>query len=483
MSCNCVKINLTIEKYQIEVFGETYGAQTVELIPRGRLNGANWYLLTLQSLFPVQTDYFTIWYDSTNDRWNVQTGQLPNNGGIIHLNWLTNIPIEVSGIVAVGEWVKLTTKFATFGSFYSVPQTYVNSVNVAGTYAGNNYYQWQIEGVEFYLYCELTQWEIGYTLGGQAISFVKNSAGPCPPLAQTPVWLGNFTYVKTESCDAYEILCLNLCYSIEGETQCIDVNIYDIDENDAPQFVFELPEFPGQQFKILLGDFGAPFFFGWYLVTLGPAGDVVAYLENDGSFVSFPSSGASNTYGWSQNTYFDFTTQTAKSCPVIENVCDCGISFDFVFNGVPFPTITAEASGVYNGRNYFEFDVEFSPGFPDVFYCFFNGVQWDVSDSLGGGPIARLYLNAFCPIGNPAPSEPDSFLNYWLVAGDNNYLKTEGVNCTTCGREDRIFRKYDAITLPVNFEEKNRGLKECCCENLVLASASNNSWENDKTSA
>jgi hypothetical protein len=484
MSCNCVKIELTVERYRLQYNSEIYGSGTLFLTPRGKKNQTLWFTFTLN------TTNFVIWYDSTNQKWVVQSGNTPDNGGTIHLHWLNvTQPIIQNGSIAPGQWVTLTGVFVAFQTFFSFPQTYINSVNVAGQFLGNNYYQWQIEGVDFYLYFLGTQWEIGWTLGGtngQSFGAVKNSPPPCPPLTQSPVWIlgEGFSYVKTENCDTYLIECLNFCYSIDGgPTQCIDVNIYDIDGNDAPEFVFTLPEFPGETFKILLGDYGAPFFFGWYLITLGPAGDVVAYLENDGSFVAFPNSGTPNVYGWSQNTYFDFTTSQAKSCPVKENSCDCGISFDFTINGNPLQTITAEASGVYNDRNYFQFEVEFTPGLPVIVYCFWNGVQWDISDSLGGSPIARLYENAFCPIGNPAPIEPDSFLGYWLVIGDNNYLKTEGVSCTTCGREDRIFRQYDALKLPDDTTEPKRGLKDCCCENLVLASNSSKSWENDKTSA
>ena len=480
MSCNCVRIDLNVQLYSLQYDAGAFGSGSVSMFQMGIYNNFRWYL------FNVSGQDYVIWYDNATNKFIVQEGTTPNNGGVIYLEWLNVVDIP-EGSIILNEWVIVTPRFTVFTTLF-IPQSYSFDVNISGTFGGNNYYQFTIEGVENYLYYGAKNWEFAQTLGGPgAWGAWKNSLPPCPPLGSSPVWLGSagINFIETKDCDTYLIECLNFCYSVEqGPLQCIDVNIYDVDGDNAPTFVFEIPEYPGQQFKILLADYGAPFFFGWYLVTLGPTGDFVAYLENDGSFVDFPSSNAGNVYGWSQNEYFDFNTSQAKSCPIVENVCDCGISFNFTINGTPLPTITAETSGVYNGRNYYKFEAEFTPGFPVSVYCFWNGVQWQISENLGDPvPIALLYKNAFCPIGDPAPIEPDSFLNYWFIAGDDNTLKTEGASCTTCGREDRIFRQYDAVKLPDDTTDPNRGLKECCCENLVLASSSSNSWENDITSA
>lgn len=327
----------------------------------------------------------------------------------------------------------------------------------------------------------------GNVTGPNYASFFDIFPGSCP--------LGNWVILENEGnpfidvftfgCNNYLIDCLNIGYSIgDGPINYFDVNIYQIDGNTAPQFVFEVPEYPGQQFLISLGDYGAPFGFGWYLTTLGPAGDVVSYLDNNGSFVEFPNSGAVNVFGWSINSFFNvFNTTIAKSCPVIQNKCDCGIEFDFILNGLQLPTIQSDAIGLFNGRNYYQFEIESPPGNFLILYCYWSNYYWEVGPVLGGSPLGRLYANSNCPIGESVPPEAQSLSGFWFIAGDGNSLQTKGVECTTCGREDRIFKKYEAIKLPPNFVEENRGLKDCCCENLVLASNSSNSWENDKTSA
>ncbi|MCX6975814.1 MAG: hypothetical protein NTZ94_16295, partial [Verrucomicrobia bacterium] len=51
-----------------------------------------------------------------------------------------------------------------------------------------------------------------------------------------------------------------------------------------------------------------------------------------------------------------------------------------------------------------------------------------------------------------------------------------------CGREDRMFRQFDSIKLPISFTEQKRGFKDCCCEQIVLASGETETWKNDVTS-
>ena len=489
MACECVNITLTIEKYQIEVLGETYGSQTVQLIPRGRLNGANWYLLTINSLFPVGTDYFTIWYDQSADYWYVEQGTIPNNGGIKHLRWATNIPLEVSGTIAVGQWEKITQKFANFTSFYSIPQTYINDLTITGVYGGNNYYQWEIEGVDFYLYFEGTQWELAWTLGGTTGTFgaVKNSPPPCPPFTQNPVWIlsEGFSFVETKECSTFLISCLSICYTVGNQQNqtCFDVNIYEIDGNGAPVFVFQVAEFPNVTFRIFYSTTGInPFQAGWYLVTLGDQGDFISYLDNDGTFVPFPDELESNVYGWLQMNYFNqFETKPAIQCPIIESDCDCGMKFTFKYYDGSSEVKEAEKSGFYNSRDYYTFLLS-QYGNPEALvYVFWNGIQWDISNTLGGEPLFRLFKNSLCPIGDASADEEITFVGKWLSV-DNEFtkLKSEGISCTTCGIEDRIYKQYDVVKLPDNNVEPDLGNNDCCCRQLVLGGAGE-SWETDIT--
>jgi hypothetical protein len=492
MACDCVNITLTIEKYQIDINGEQYGNQTAQLIPKGRLNGANWYLLSLNNLVTSNTDLFTIWYDQLNDFWKVESGSLPNNGGTIHVQWATPIASEVSGNISAGQWQSLSVKFTQFISFYSIPQTYINNLNISGTYGGYNYYQWNIEGVDFFLYYNdpNNQWEIGWILGGsggQSFGAVKNSLPPCPPFAVSPVWIlgQGFSYIETKECDTYLTNCLSIQYIIPGsqESNTIDINIYQIDPiSGAPTYIFEVPEYPGILFQISVYNWGAPFGTGWTLLIPGSQGDLVSFLENDGSFVEAPYSNLPNVFGWSQNSYFDtFNTSEAKECPIIPSDCDCGIRF--IFTGDFEYTIESQVSGLYNGRNYYLLSFPFDPNF--ILYCFWDGdYAWRISANLGDPGLAVLSKNSLCPIGDLSPLDPDPpiYFESWFISGDN-YLKTEGIDCTLCGIEDRIYKEYDSIKLPDNFQEQNRGIKDCCCENIVLGSNSSNTWENDKTSA
>lgn len=489
MSCECIKLDLTVEKYRLTYVSEIYGNGVLFLIPQGKKNQTLWFKFTLNS------NDFVIWYDNLNDKWVVQSGSLPDSGGTIHLHWL-NVPLPQiqSGGIAPNQWINLTGVFSIgFETFYSVNETFSFDLTPTGIFNTYNYYEFQINGVLCYLYFNgATQWEIGWVLGGaggQSFGAVKNSPPPCPPIAGPSVWITGegFNSIETKECDTFLINCLTICYSLgyDQTPECFDVNIYDVNNEGAPIFIFEIPEYPNQQFAIAFFTIGSPPFGpGWYLYTLGPAGDIIAYLDNDGTFVNFPQA-APNVYGWTQNTYFNiFDTTLAKECPIIPSDCDCGIKFTFDNGGeISFSEVTLE--GLHNGRNYWSLTFE-----NQNVFVYWNGFQWDLAPTLdapNSSVIARLFKNSLCPIGDPAPPEPLSFLNLWVAIGDQYQdfltLKSEGISCVQCGREDRIFRKYDAIQLPVNFSEPNRGLKECCCENLVLASSSSNTWENDLTSA
>lgn len=63
-------------------------------------------------------------------------------------------------------------------------------------------------------------------------------------------------------------------------------------------------------------------------------------------------------------------------------------------------------------------------------------------------------------------------------------ITTETSDCPIlCDQEDRFLKQFKSVKLPIQFTEEDRGIKDCCCEELVLASPSQNTWENDITSA
>lgn len=155
-------------------------------------------------------------------------------------------------------------------------------------------------------------------------------------------------------------------------------------------------------------------------------------------------------------------------------MCDClQISFNL---GGDITTQTLQAVGEMNGVNYYEFT--------------YNGSDW----TLWYDPLAMKWIIGLNPdFTNPAfylavlnysGDCPDSVLAGFpwdMLVGDLT-IDTMGVECPAeCGREDRMQWSFKSISIPQDFVEPDRGLKDCCCEQLVLASAGE-SWESDKSS-
>jgi hypothetical protein len=290
--------------------------------------------------------------------------------------------------------------------------------------------------------------------------------------------------VFTAPCEK-PLKCLTISYSLpESEvTNEIDVAIYDVVDGNAI-YVFTLPEYPTLTFKILYADYGAPFFAGWYLITLGEAGEIISYLENDGTILGYPFSDLEGAFGWAQSIPFNiFNTSEAKECPIEPLLCDCGMKFTFILDGVEQETIEVTSDDLYNDRFYYTLPAtDYTPSL----VVFWNGYAWILSETLGGDRIAQLFGNFTCPIGLPLTGEPSDFLGFWVFYSElypTLELKSEGVSCTTCGIEDRIYKDYEAVKLPVEPNNENRGLKDCCnCKYLVLGSLDGDSYKNDITS-
>ena len=159
-------------------------------------------------------------------------------------------------------------------------------------------------------------------------------------------------------------------------------------------------------------------------------------------------------------------------------MCDCiriSITIDFETTSYDLSYV-----GTYEGRNYWEF----------IFGGNTYYVYWDstfnsciLGDALGISDPAEFWAimdgDIPCPINEYGTWEVIPMHPY-----GNADIFTEEIECPArCGNEDRIFKEYPAIKLPSDFVEPDRGLEDCCCKYLVLASASGNSWENDITSA
>lgn len=165
---------------------------------------------------------------------------------------------------------------------------------------------------------------------------------------------------------------------------------------------------------------------------------------------------------------------TAVPCPV-PTKCDCGITMNLYVDGPP-QTWTFSVAGMLNGWPVFQYTylgTLFSLWYDDNQRWYLttgdilNGVQIDT--------IARLDQPFWigCPIATTEWENGSAFYEVY---------ETTGIECVCTCREDRTFQYFSSVKLPVPFTEQNRGIKDCCCEYLVLAGGGN-SWENDMTSA
>ena len=166
---------------------------------------------------------------------------------------------------------------------------------------------------------------------------------------------------------------------------------------------------------------------------------------------------------WTPNGTFDvFTTEACT-----DEGCKCLIVAIQETNEAPIFTFELQNSGSYNGKNTWEWSVGTTN-----YYMFFDGSDWQVTtDSIGG--------TAFVATLNSVLNCPDSAA--WILGPFIFSFETKSCGCVK--REDRYAQEFKAVKLPSTFQEQNRGLKDCCCKQMVLASAENESWKNDVTSA
>lgn len=147
-------------------------------------------------------------------------------------------------------------------------------------------------------------------------------------------------------------------------------------------------------------------------------------------------------------------------------MCDC---LNIRFQSGTYPTLTfdVDASGTYNGFNTYEFTY-----FGNTYYIWYDGADtWYMTDLVGGGTyVDSLKTSDPCPLGDK---------NQWLSFA----VTTETSECECDKNEDRMYFNYKSIKLPQVCPPQDRGFEECCCEELVLAKSTSNSWETDKTSA
>ena len=163
-----------------------------------------------------------------------------------------------------------------------------------------------------------------------------------------------------------------------------------------------------------------------------------------------------------------FNVFTTELCPPIELKCDCGITV--TLNNPHLNTWDVTAIGTINGRPYYEFTFIATVY---EFRLYWDGLQWVIKNTIDDVIFWSLDYNATCPIGVD-----------WVNLIDNDWTaETTGVKCGCKPSEDRAQFHFQSIKFPPIFVEQNRGLKDCCCEQIVLAGGGTESWKNDKSSA
>ena len=154
-------------------------------------------------------------------------------------------------------------------------------------------------------------------------------------------------------------------------------------------------------------------------------------------------------------------------------MCDCiriSVTIDFETTSYDLAFV-----GQYDGRNYWEFTYGIT-----TYYIYWDSTfnSWVLGNALGISDPSEFWANIDgdipCPIG-------DWFVNP-IHPLSNADIFSQEVDCPAeCGREDRMMWQYKSISIPQDFVEDDRGMKDCCCEQLVLASAGE-SWESDLSS-
>ena len=151
-------------------------------------------------------------------------------------------------------------------------------------------------------------------------------------------------------------------------------------------------------------------------------------------------------------------------------MCDClKITFQDTANSLPPVVVEMQVIGILNGYNYWSFDY-----FGTTYFVWHDASSnWYISETLGSAPYTNSIKTNYdpCPLAeSPVWTDPDY------------YTLTE--ECESCDNaEDRTYREFKSIKLPKKCTDQNRGLPDCCCEELVLADNSGESFRNDKVSA
>jgi hypothetical protein len=141
------------------------------------------------------------------------------------------------------------------------------------------------------------------------------------------------------------------------------------------------------------------------------------------------------------------------------------------------------ASGIFNGSLYWLWCID------DNGYQLFKEIDehgrcvWIMTetdacgDALGSGEPSWKLDTCGCPVA-------EGWMNIGFIFKKVQFFSTGPCVTPPCVPiEDRDFRVYESIKLPMVFTEQNRGFKICCDPLMVLAGGETESWKNDVSSA
>lgn len=133
-------------------------------------------------------------------------------------------------------------------------------------------------------------------------------------------------------------------------------------------------------------------------------------------------------------------------------------------------------SGIFNSAPYWQFEIG------GIFYQIYKLVlsgewTWGTISAIGDDPSEAAIIGSDKDTGDCPPKTE-------FGIDDRDWTSLSIEECDPCSPDqERTKREYKSVRLPKIFVEENRGYERCCCEALVLASLTNDSWKNDVTSA
>jgi hypothetical protein len=342
-------------------------------------------------------------------------------------------------------------------------------VSAYSWYVGNRpAFQFDYDGVTYQIDWDGIRWCLYNTDTGQ-LEYVNYSQDECPistllDWSATSGTLALRTFEIVEAKLNYEC---GLQFQLDYKGDLLSWLLLPVGtRNGSPRYIFGSPV---GTLEISYQGAGV-----WVLTPFGDYGQILYQLTGGldpiGSWTNIGMIGVSKGFNTTAGTCF------------VAGKCDCGIQWNVEVKGTGEIWIW-EPVGELNGQNVFQYTVD-----GQIWSMWYDqGSAWHVTlgDILNGEQFGEITVMKQ-PAGIGCPDNQYINGDYeWqdFIYRDNFYdvVNSIAVACI-CRNEDRIFKEYTSIRLPQSFTEENRGVKDCCCKELVLAGGKY-TWQNDVTSA